>query len=189
MDDIRPQWNSGAMHKTFRGDHFLFIYISLLFFLLFPDNLEGQTRFSTLNHYTLVDGLPDNRVYSICFDSDRILWVGTAQGLVKFDGENFYNPTMPDDSVKLLRQQVTGISMDPGGDVWISNSKGIVRYSRQTNTFELVYPLNSTEDWATSILWSDKDTGWFLTQRKLVCVRASELQFEVYELRELILCL
>jgi len=39
--------------------------------------------------WTSDEGLPQNSVYSIAQDGDGFLWIGTAEGLVKFDGSEF----------------------------------------------------------------------------------------------------
>ncbi|MEM7367692.1 MAG: histidine kinase [Bacteroidota bacterium] len=42
-----------------------------------------------LGHYTTVDGLPSNTIYQIEQDKDGYLWLGTDNGLVRFDGTQF----------------------------------------------------------------------------------------------------
>ncbi|MCP5096229.1 MAG: hypothetical protein GY943_11805, partial [Chloroflexi bacterium] len=45
--------------------------------------LDGEG--TTLVHYTMLDGLPDNNVHNIEIDNQGILWLGTNKGLVKLN--------------------------------------------------------------------------------------------------------
>ncbi|MCB0689213.1 MAG: hypothetical protein KDC53_21895, partial [Saprospiraceae bacterium] len=68
------------------------IAFSLLLIFLFCPPITGQISIDNFKSYQMENGLPDNRIYSICQDQDRILWIGTAAGISTFDGENFYSP-------------------------------------------------------------------------------------------------
>ena len=53
-------------------------------------------------HFTEKDGLSDNRVQAIVRDGQGFVWVGTANGLNRYDGYGFRqylpDPTHPDRS-------------------------------------------------------------------------------------------
>ena len=57
-------------------------------------NILAQEVF--FEQYTEVDGLPSMTTYEMAQDSAGILWVGTENGLVSFDGEKFRTYTHPD---------------------------------------------------------------------------------------------
>ena len=44
-----------------------------------------------LKSYTTADGLPSDRVHCILSDSRGFLWMGTEDGLSRFDGYGFRN--------------------------------------------------------------------------------------------------
>ncbi|TDQ28581.1 two component regulator with propeller domain [Tenacibaculum caenipelagi] len=46
---------------------------------------------SIFKHFTTRDGLPHDITYGIIQDSDGLLWIGTDDGLTRFDGRSFKN--------------------------------------------------------------------------------------------------
>lgn len=45
----------------------------------------------TVTHYTGENGLPQNSIKTIFADPEGFVWLGTEDGLVRFDGQRFYN--------------------------------------------------------------------------------------------------
>lgn len=65
----------------------------LLVFLLTPCFAFSQNN---IKHYTTVDGLPHDVTYGIFQDSKGYMWIGTDNGLAKFNGQSFKNFTIDD---------------------------------------------------------------------------------------------
>jgi ligand-binding sensor domain-containing protein/AraC-like DNA-binding protein len=61
-----------------------------VFFILLSATLAANP-FKTLIHrsWSSDEGLPQNSIYSIAQDKEGFLWIGTAEGLVRFDGFSF----------------------------------------------------------------------------------------------------
>ncbi|MEO7046399.1 MAG: two-component regulator propeller domain-containing protein, partial [Ferruginibacter sp.] len=61
----------------------------------FAQSFNAPLRFT---NYTVANGLPSNKVNDIIEDSRGFVWMGTAQGLVRFDGNKFivYNHSRAD---------------------------------------------------------------------------------------------
>jgi len=59
--------------------------------LLFSVCLHSQTGSFSLKKYTVKDGLPDNYIFRIFQDSRNFLWIGSQNGISRFDGKNFIN--------------------------------------------------------------------------------------------------
>lgn len=59
--------------------------------ILLPGTFLGQSFNASLRftNYTVADGLPTNSVNDIIKDSRGFIWMGTAQGLVRFNGNKF----------------------------------------------------------------------------------------------------
>jgi hypothetical protein len=54
-------------------------------------HLFGQKFNGYLLHYTSVDGLPSENIRTILQDSAGYIWIGTKNGLSKFNGTSFFN--------------------------------------------------------------------------------------------------
>src|SRR6516162_41024 len=65
------------------------------------------------------DGLPQNQVYAIAQTADGYLWVGTREGLARFDGVHF---TLVDEkSAPELRQGlITALCVARDGSLWVA---------------------------------------------------------------------
>jgi signal transduction histidine kinase/DNA-binding response OmpR family regulator len=90
----------------------------------------------TWRSYTYLDGLASNKVYAIQSDGMGNLWFGTAEGLSRFDGENFVNFTERDG---LAANWVTEIYRDVDGTLWFGTRYGGVSHydgERFTNLTE-----------------------------------------------------
>jgi signal transduction histidine kinase/ligand-binding sensor domain-containing protein len=81
-----------------------------------------------VSNWTTGDGLPENTVRAIVEARDGYLWLGTANGLARFDGVRFTRF----DSVNtpaLLSADIVGMQEDPQGGLWISTRRGMFRYA------------------------------------------------------------
>lgn len=93
-------------------------------------------------------GLPINTVQTIHQARDGVLWVGTASGLVRFDGVRFSvveSLVAPD----LASRAIFGFMEDSEGALWIGYSRGVARY--HNGRFELIVDstvLQSRRAWA-----------------------------------------
>jgi ligand-binding sensor domain-containing protein len=71
------------------------LLVSLVGFLLIVSLLKGQTySFRTFG----TDKIPNGFVYTLNQSNDGFLWVGTASGLTRFDGYDFFPVQYPDSS-------------------------------------------------------------------------------------------
>lgn len=93
---------------------------SLLFFVL-----ACRAEQLPVRRYTTADGLAGNRVQSILSDSHGFLWIGTSEGLSRFDGSSFTNFTP---AQGLPSSNVNQIIESRSGAYWIATSGGAVRF-------------------------------------------------------------
>ena len=111
-----------------------------IFFLLisFGHNLlPAQSKIPIFSLYDNRDGLSANSINCIAEDSLGFLWVGTQNGLNKFDGREFINfRSIPGDNSSLPQPDILCITADKTG-LWIgTNGGGLVRYSYQERQFK-----------------------------------------------------
>ncbi|NQU55154.1 MAG: response regulator [Bacteroidetes bacterium] len=82
-------------------------------------------------NFTDKEGLPRNIVS--CFELDEFGygWVGTGNGIARFDGYNFV-------TYQLLRGRIINKIVINNNIVWVATDQGLYIYNRITDTFELI---------------------------------------------------
>lgn len=93
-------------------------------------------------------GLSNSSINAVFQDSENIIWVGTWDGLNRYDGHQFkvFRPEL-DNENSLSSQVVLKISEDRFGYIWLLTMAGIDRYHKASNTFKrfnFSYKNNST---------------------------------------------
>ena len=72
------------------------------------------------------DGLPQDTVRSIAQTPDGYLWLGTDEGLARFDGYEFVVFNKAED--RLPANSITALASAPDGSLWIGTSNGLIQY-------------------------------------------------------------
>ncbi len=107
-----------------------------VFYLILPTSVSGQTT-QSFTHYGISDGLSHSRIYALLQDSRGYIWVGTSNGLNRFDGREFIEfrhregdeSSLPDDFV-------TSLIQDAAGDIWVgTDGGGIGRLDPERGSF------------------------------------------------------
>src|SRR5262245_30676669 len=74
-----------------------------------------------LAHITPADGLPQSTVMPTLQDSQGFVWMGTEDGLVRFDGDQLQRYShSPTDKTSLPGNFVWDITEDARHDIWIA---------------------------------------------------------------------
>ena len=76
-------------------------------------------------HYTLDEGLPSMQIYDISQDQKGFIWLATAAGVSRFDGQFFRNYTTADG---LPSMAVLAIEKDAKGQLWLLSDNGQMAY-------------------------------------------------------------
>ena len=91
---------------------------------LFSGIIKGQTyRFK---NYGIESNLPSNVIYALNQDDDGYLWIGTTEGLSRFDGFQFFKIHFPDSATG---RYPTASLKDKNGTLWFGCSDGSIFYS------------------------------------------------------------
>jgi len=80
--------------------------------------------------WTSDNDLPDSSVTAITQTPDGYLWIGTYNGLARFDGERF-TTFDPANTPELKNPRIFGLFTDPRGTLWISTFDGSVTSYRE----------------------------------------------------------
>ncbi|MBR2063557.1 MAG: response regulator [Bacteroidales bacterium] len=108
-----------------------FITFILLFAGLSSTVLRGE-RYYYFEHLKTTDGLPSNTIYCAMQDKSGFMWIGTRDGLCRYDGQNFTRL-----SVIAPEHKLTGLVMavaeDSAGKIWFSSAVGVGYYDPYTD--------------------------------------------------------
>ncbi|OCB78132.1 hybrid sensor histidine kinase/response regulator [Flavobacterium piscis] len=82
-------------------------------------------------------GLSNSSINTIFQDSENLLWIGTWDGLNRYDGNSFeiFRPELNNKN-SLSNQVILKIDEDNTGRIWILTIHGINRYDKKTGVFE-----------------------------------------------------
>lgn len=82
---------------------------------------------STWTMYTTADGLPWNFITALAVDTNNVVWIGTQNGLSKFDGTSFNN--FFEENSGLTANYVSDMEVDAFNNKWIGTAAGISVYN------------------------------------------------------------
>ncbi|PCH54149.1 MAG: hybrid sensor histidine kinase/response regulator [Flavobacteriaceae bacterium] len=107
-------------------------------------NFEETSKNLEVNYFVEqldnTKGLSNSSVNTIFQDSENLLWIGTWDGLNRYDGGNFkiFRPELNNEN-SLSNQVILKIGEDITGQIWILTMQGINRYNKKNNIFKRYY--------------------------------------------------
>ncbi|MDB6037704.1 MAG: Sensor histidine kinase [Verrucomicrobiales bacterium] len=103
------------------------------------------------------DGLPGNAVRSIVQASDGYVWVGTTEGLARFDGEAFRRWGINSNGT-VFNRSCEALAEDPKGRLWVGYLRGLMRI--EGNSIAENYVTNLTDPRIFSLKFSKEGDLW-----------------------------
>lgn len=161
------------LHRLFFSHNFI-----ILFFFITSATSAQDIRFKNLS---VTDGLSHNTVTAFCQDKFGFMWIGTVDGLNKFDGNRFtIYRNDPADPSSLSDNSILSIYEDREGILWIGTERGgLNRFDPRTEIFSgfIHNPDNNnsiSSNSVTSILSDKAGNLWISTRKGLNKLSASE---------------
>ena len=108
-----------------------------IFFIFNVINLFSGSSEMLFNSLTTSDGLSHSDVSCILQDHEGYIWIGTANGLNRYNGLSFtifYSDKK--DTNTLASNFITCLYEDCYGNLWIGTSNGLCRFNRNFQNFE-----------------------------------------------------
>jgi len=125
------------------------------------------------NRISTAQGISHTTVRKIIQDSHGFIWIGTQQGLNRFDGYEFevFNH-FPDDPQSLSNDWIYDIFEDDQGRIWVATDGGMDLYEPQSKTFRHYRhnpddPTSLPHDSVRTIFQSKDGALWVGTRRGL----------------------
>lgn len=117
---------------------------------------------------TINEGLSQNTVYCVMQDKTGFIWVGTEDGLNKYDGYEFKIYKHENDNPKSIsNSQINAMLEDPKGNFWIGTADGLNLFSKHTESFNKISIGNSREtgssNFVSSIFYDSSGNLWIGT--------------------------
>lgn len=120
------------------------------------------------------DGLAGFMVQSISKDKFGYIWIGTNNGLQRFDGISFKTYRAGDDSGLPSSVITRVIYLDPSGNLWVvCNNRHILRYDYQSDKFTLIKNFPEKQV-INSIVIDSKQNMWIGGMFGLDLLRATD---------------
>lgn len=121
-----------------------------------PPRLAALDREKDINRFDIRkwdtgDGLPGNSIYAILQAGNDYLWLGTSEGLVRFDGTDFLTfnsentPQLKDNTIRALYEDCKGvlhIGTNSGGLTSLRDGNFITLTTSKYKFLEMIYAIN-----------------------------------------------
>lgn len=137
-------------------------FSTIVWLFLFSEVSSGQAY--KFRNYRAENGLPSEVIYSLSQDNEGYLWVGTTEGLSRFDGFEFYKVQFPDSSAE---RYPTVTLKDKRGILWFGCNDGTVFYTAGRLLKQVSLP-NSSGTGISCILEGPDGLIYIIAQQKPV---------------------
>ena len=144
-----------------------------MFGMICSISTHAQTKLR-FDIFTQEEGLPNNQIQCIYQDSKGWMWIGTSQGLSRFDGYSFLN-FLPEagDSLSLRGNLIRVIKEDRSGNLLIGTENGGLNvFHREKETFS--HPFERSEKFknkdisVNDIIADEKGRCWLATDNNVL---------------------
>ncbi len=123
--------------------------------LWFGSSAEGLYRFdgNSFTQFTTNNGLSTNNVHSLLEDQSGNIWIGTGEGICKYDGRSISKVpiVVPDPSIlinpdKRYTNGILSMLQDKSGKIWFGTSVGMFTYDgTKFSQFPNDYPVTNND--------------------------------------------
>ena len=101
----------------------------------------ADQRNIVFNRLGTEDGLSQTSITAITQDGNGFMWIGTSEGLNRFDGYNFETFFHLDDQAKSISDAtIWDILSDSDGQLWVATEFGLNRFNESDLSFTRYFP-------------------------------------------------
>lgn len=170
----------------------LFLLFSSIVFSAF-----AQSNNVKFIHLDVTEGLSQGSIFAINQDYKGLIWIGTRDGLNKYDAQKFnVYRNKPNDSTSLSDNFVQSVVQDSKNRLWIGTSSGLNLYNRAFDNFQRIQ-LTSVETATSQVepsvhaimedhygkIWIGTNQGLFRIKESREQTIAAELIFNTLQFK------
>ena len=148
---------------------------------------QAQLEFNTAKAF---ENFSNSKAISIVQDSMGYLWIGTEEGLLRFDGQSVFTyQHVENERNSLPSSKIDRLFVDRESSLWICTSKGLCKFNPEFDNFTPVITesnFNGASDLYISAISEDKTGQLYIANEKTIHKfdAAQNLFVKVTELKE-----
>ncbi len=130
---------------------------SIVFVVVLSCFGHAQQNPYVFNHLTSKEGLSQSSVIAIHQDKLGQIWMGTRDGLNKYDGTKItVYRSEPDNPKTISNNDILAIQEDAEGYLWIGTYNGLNKYNPKTNMFTRYFHAQDDNSLSNNVVWTLK---------------------------------
>uniref|UniRef100_UPI0032173A66 hybrid sensor histidine kinase/response regulator transcription factor n=1 Tax=uncultured Draconibacterium sp. TaxID=1573823 RepID=UPI0032173A66 len=138
------------------------IVISVYVFLIVlgyakPVSAQINNRAYSLQSYNVEDGLSEDYIHSLIEDQNGFIWIGTRNGLDRYNGYGFEKIDLPYDMQG--QEQVRSLLEDRQGNIWIGTNSGLFCKEFETDR---IFKIDLNEQVEVNCLFQDNSGSMWI---------------------------
>ena len=153
------------------------LYILLLISIPFCF-LQAEDANLLFHHYQVENGLSNNMVTACVQDKDGYIWIGTRDGLNRFDGYNFKGFRQDSDSHSLGSNWISCLACDSTGNLWVGTLSGLYEYIPENESFKHI-PFTTNKS-ITDFKFDKQNNLWLLLDGNLIKYNKATSEFKTF---------
>lgn len=123
-----------------------------------------------IRHLTTADGLSHPLVTDLIQDRDGFIWIGTRDGLNRYDGAEIqvYRPRRQD-SLSLASSFINDLALSPDSVLWVASHGGLQWYNPRRSTFHKIRLPAPCDGSVARVAIEPDGFMWLRTSSRILC--------------------
>jgi len=150
------------------------------------NDLATSKRWGAVKNYTIATGLPSKGTTATIKDRRGFIWVGTQNGLCRFDGFNFkVFSSKTGDRSSISNNYINALCEDHQGRIWVGTMEGLNLFDPLSETFQRfvhndIKPGSLSNNKVWSVLCDRKGVVWIGTDDGFNQYLPNTNEFQIY---------